>query len=141
MICVNTSPFYQHIVHNGIKKGSYRKFFGSLVDKLINNTQGICMMRTAVMNKAVEAMEVAYPLTLRWTIWMKEMKGEEGVKGGISQGRCRDKGCKVYLSHVCSKCTHPLDPRQKQFFFCNYTTRRRSECWKEHLRAFHEIGI
>ena len=48
MICINTSLFYQHIVHNGNKKGSYHKFFGSLTDKLINNTQGICMTRTAV---------------------------------------------------------------------------------------------
>jgi hypothetical protein len=48
MICTGTRLFYRHIVHNGNKKGSYHKFFGSLTDKLINNTQGICMTRTAV---------------------------------------------------------------------------------------------
>jgi hypothetical protein len=40
MICINTSLFYQHIVHKHNKKGSYCEFFGSLADKLIGNTQG-----------------------------------------------------------------------------------------------------
>jgi hypothetical protein len=41
MICVDANLFYQHIVHKRNKIGSYRKFFGSLVDELIDNTQGI----------------------------------------------------------------------------------------------------
>jgi hypothetical protein len=141
MICVNASLFYQHIVHNGNKKGSYCEFFGSLADELINNTQGICMTRTAVKNQAAEAMEAAKPPTLRWMIRVKKRKGKEGVKEGVSQDRCRLKGCKVNSSHVCSKCTHPLDSRQKQFWLCNHTTRGGSKCWKEHLRAVHEIDI
>jgi hypothetical protein len=72
----------------------------------------------------------------------EEKEGERGgVKEGISQGRCRLKSCKVYSSHMCSKCTHSLDPWQKQFWFCNHTTRGGSECWKEHLRVVHRIGI
>jgi hypothetical protein len=102
MICIDTSLFYQHSVHNGNKRGSYREFFGSLADKLINNTQGICMTRTAVKNQAAEAMEAAKPPTLRWMIWVKKRKGKERFKDGISQGRCGVKGCKVYSSHVCS---------------------------------------
>jgi hypothetical protein len=86
MTCVDTSLFYQHLVHNGNKKGSYCEFFGSLVDKLINNTQGICMMRTAIENQAAEALEAAKPPMLRWTMQVKKRKGKEGVKEGISQG-------------------------------------------------------
>ncbi len=115
MICINTSLFYQHIVHNGNKKGSYCVFFGSLMDEFIDNTQGICMTRTAAKNQAAEAVEAAKPPTLRLRIWVKKRKGEEGFKEGISQGRCRIKGCKVYSSLVCSKCTHSLDSSQKQF--------------------------
>jgi hypothetical protein len=84
MICINTSLFYQHIVHNGNRMGSYRELFGSLADKLIDNTQGICMTRTAIKNQAAEAVKAAKPPTLRWTIWVKKRKGKEGVKEGIS---------------------------------------------------------
>ncbi len=87
---------YQHIVHKRNKKGSYCKFFGSLADKLINNTQGTCMTRTAIKNQAADAVEAAKPPTLRWMIQVKKRKGKGGVKEGISQGRCGLKGCKVY---------------------------------------------
>jgi hypothetical protein len=42
MISIDASLFYHRIVHERNKKGMYRKFFGSLMDELINNTQGIC---------------------------------------------------------------------------------------------------
>jgi hypothetical protein len=132
---------YQHIVHNCNKKGSYSEFFGSLADELINNTQGIHMTKTALKNQVAEAMKAAKPPTLSWTICLKKRKETWGVKEGVSQGWCRLKGCKVYLSHVCSKCTHPSDPQQKQLWFCNHTARGGSECWKEHLQAVHKIGV
>ncbi len=44
---------------------------------------------------------------------MKKRKGKKGFKEDISQRRCRLKGYKVYLSHVCSKCTHSLLSRGK----------------------------
>ena len=140
MICVNTSLFYQCIVHERNKKGIYRKFFGSLTDELIDSTQGIHTARTAIENQAAEVADAVKPPTLRWTVRTKKRKGSGGGKEGVSQGRCRHKSCKVYLSHVCSKCTHPSDPLQKQFWFCNHTTRGGSECWKEHLKVAHGIG-
>jgi hypothetical protein len=107
-----------------------------------DNTQGIHMMRTAIENQAVEAVEAAKPPTLMWTIRVKKRKRKIGVKEGVSHGRwCGHKGCKVYLSHVCSKCTHPMDLWQKQFWFFNHTARGGSKCWKEHLQAVSEIGI
>jgi hypothetical protein len=47
---------YQHIVHKHKKKGSYCKSNDSLMDKLINNTQVICMTRTAIKNQAAEVV-------------------------------------------------------------------------------------
>ncbi len=131
----------QHIVHKHNKKGSYCKFFGSLTEELIDNTQGICMMKNFIKNQAAKAMEAAKPIILKWTIWVKKSKWKGGIKEGISQSRCGLNGCKVYLSHVCSKCTHPSDPWQKQFWFCSDLTRGESECWKEHLQAVHNLGI
>jgi hypothetical protein len=139
MICVNASLFYQRIVHEHNKKGSYCEFFGSLADELINNTQGICTTQTAIENQAAEVADVVKPPSLRWTDWMKKKKGSGGGKEGVSQGRCGHKSCKVYSSKVCSKCTHPSDLLQKQFWFCNHTARGGSECWKEHLKAAHGI--
>ncbi len=56
-------------------------------------------------------------------IWVKNRKGKSGVRKGVSQGRRGCNSCKVYSSHVCSKCT----------WFCNHMIRGRRECWKEHL--------
>jgi hypothetical protein len=116
MICVNTSLFYQHIV-NGNKKGSYREFFGSLANKLIDNTQGIHMTRTAIGNQAAEAVEAAKPPTLRWTIWVKKRKVKEGVKEGVSHGRCRVKGFRVYsICPTCATSAHNLWTRGRSNF-------------------------
>jgi hypothetical protein len=71
--------------------------------------------------------------TLRWMIWVKKRKEKGGVNKGVSQGRWGLKGCKVYSSHVCSKSTHPLDPRQKQFHFYNCMARGGSKCWKSSM--------
>jgi hypothetical protein len=65
-ICSAGCPVaYQYIVHKHNKKERYCKFFGSLADELINNTQGLCMTRTAIKNQAAEAVEAAKPPTLR----------------------------------------------------------------------------
>ena len=73
MICVDASLFYQRIVHERNKKGSYCEFFGSLADKLIDNTQGIHTTRTAIdiENQAAAVADAVKPPTLRWTVRMK----------------------------------------------------------------------
>ena len=50
------------------------------------------------------------------------------------QGKC---GCckGSQIVYVCSKCTHPTDPDQKQFWFCK--TVEGSECFAKHVQDKH----
>jgi hypothetical protein len=114
------------------------KFFGSLADKLINNTKGIRMMQGAAKNQVAEAAVAAEPPTMRWTIWAKKRKG--AVKEGVGQGRYGHKRCKEYMSHVCSECMHATDVAQKQFWYCNPMTKGGSQCYAEHVREKHGGG-
>ncbi len=132
IVCVDAYLFFQQVVHADNRTTSCLKFFGSLADELIDNTEGICMTRGAAENQVAEAAVAAEPPTMRWMIWAKKRK--RAVKEGISQGRCGHKSCKEYTSHVCGKCTHATDAAQKQFWYCNPTTKGRSQCFAEHVR-------
>ena len=68
MICGNARLFYQRIVHKRNKKRSYREFFGSLADKLIDYTQRICMTQTAIENQAAEVADTVKPPMLRGAV-------------------------------------------------------------------------
>eukprot|EP00984_Skeletonema_dohrnii_P014165 scaffold5929_cov101-Skeletonema_dohrnii-CCMP3373.AAC.6 len=54
----------------------------------------------------------------------------------LAQGRCGGRGgCGQQSSRVCSKCTHPTDPAQRQYFFCLPCKGKGKECngWLKHL--------
>jgi hypothetical protein len=138
IVCVNAYLFSQQVVHADNRPTSCLKFYGSLADELINNTKGICMTRGAAKSQVAEAAVAVEPPTMRWTIRAKIRKG--AVKEGIGQGRCGHKSCKEYTYHVCSKCTHATDVAQKQFWYCNPTTKGGSQCFTEHVREKHEGG-
>jgi hypothetical protein len=138
IICVDAYLFSQQVVHADNRTTSCLEFFGSLADELIDNTDGIRVTRGAAENQVAEAAVAAEPPTMRWTIRAKKRKG--AVKEGAGQGRCGHKSCKEYTSHVCSKCTHATDPAQKQFWYCNPTTKGGSQCFAEHVREKHGVG-
>ena len=52
------------------------------------------------------------------------------------QGKC---GCckGSQTVYVCSKCTHPTDPEQQQFWFCNPKKGGGSECFHKHVQDKH----
>ena len=115
-------------------KNSCLEFFGQLADELIKNNEGVRQTRAAVENQAAETAAAAAPPRLRWTERTK--KRTDGTKG-VSQGRCGDKDCKRYTSHVCSACTIDSGPRPYQRWFCNHTTRSGSDCFAKHDREVH----
>ena len=59
-------------------------------------------------------------------------KGKENHRG---QGRYGCKDCTRQTVFVCSMCTHPTDPDQKQFWFCK--TVEGSKCFAKHIHAKH----
>ena len=134
MVCVDAFLFYQKVVHADNRKNSCLEFFGQLADELIKNNEGVRQTRAAVENQAAETAAAAAPPRLRWTERTK--KRTDGTKG-VSQGRCGDKDCKRYTSHVCSACTIDSGPRPYQRWFCNHTTRSGSDCFAKHVREVH----
>ncbi|KAL3815576.1 hypothetical protein ACHAXA_000308 [Cyclostephanos tholiformis] len=92
------------------------EFFGRLVDKLIDNQEGIRITRAAADIDA---------------------GGDGSADAAKPTGRCGSKDCTKKLIFVCSVCTDATDPAQKQFWFCNPTMVEGSECFAEHVNARH----
>lgn len=134
IVCVDAYLFFQQVVHADNKIRSCHEFFGRLADELIDNTEGVRTTRAAVEIQVAEAAAAVAPPTLRWT---SRRKKRPNGKEGVSQGRCGAKDCARYTSHVCSACTHKGDVNQRQFWFCNHTTRGGSECFAKHVRDVH----
>jgi hypothetical protein len=57
-----------------------------------------------------------------------------------NQGRCGCTGCTKQTTYVCSTCMHDTDKTQKQFWFCNLTTTKGSQCFTEYVREKHGGG-
>ena len=108
------------------------EFFGRLVDELIDNQEDCRMTRASAVSQ--DAATTVTPM-VRKTLRKKDKGKEKGTK--CRQGRCGHKGCSKQTVYVCSECTHPTDPDQKQFWFCNPTTVEGSECFAEHVHAKH----
>lgn len=53
-----------------------------------------------------------------------------------AQGKCRGR-CGKDSTRVCSKCTHPTDPTQQQYWFCDPCKEGGCKKWLEHL-AWHQ---
>ena len=62
---------------------------------------------------------------------------KKGKGNHCAQGRCKHKTCTKQTVFVCSMCTNPTDPAQKQFWFCNLTTAEGSECFAKHVQDKH----
>lgn len=73
--------------------------------------------------------------TLRPTIKTKSQS--QANKDGapkLAQGRCQGKECKSQSTRVCSKCTHPTDATQKQYFYCDpCKCKGKCNAWNDHL--------
>ena len=109
---------------------------------MITNTIGLREMRarnvspTAELDSVEEEMTNNMP-TLRSTIKTKAASGNntDGSKKK-AQGKCRGR-CGKESTRVCSKCTHPTDPTQQQYWFCDPCKEGGCKKWLEHL-AWHQ---
>ncbi|KAL3781821.1 LOW QUALITY PROTEIN: hypothetical protein ACHAW5_001131 [Stephanodiscus triporus] len=131
IICVDTYLFFNRSANNRMM--SCLEFFGRLVDKLVDNQEGIRVTRAAAdpgvggNGAAVEAEPTVWK-----TIKMKHKKSTHRA-----QGRCGSKDCTRKSIFICSVCTDATDPAQKKFWFCNPTTVEGSECFAEHVHNKH----
>jgi hypothetical protein len=119
IICVDAFIFSQQVVGADNRTTSCLEFFGRLADKIIDQQGEKCLKKAAAEQDAggggvMDTAATAAP-TIRRTICHKlRVKGNH-----IIQGRCRCKDWKKHSIYVCSVCTHPTNPTQKQFWFCN----------------------
>jgi hypothetical protein len=135
IICVNAYLIFQQVVHADNNKISCLKFFCKLIDELINNNEGICLMGATAEQEAgavVDAAAASTPIVRR-TLRLKHSKG-----GHHAQGRCSIKGCTKHSTYVCSVSTQATDAAQKQFRFCNHTTLEGSDCFAKHITWHRE---
>ena len=66
---------------------------------------------------------------------VRKTRRKKGKGNKCRQGRCGCKGCLKQIVYVCSKCMHPANPNQKQFWFCK--TVEGSECFAKHVHDKH----
>jgi len=126
IICVDAYLFFQQVVSANNRTMSCLEFFGRLADELIDNQEDCCMTRASAVSQDIAA--TVMPMV------RKTLK-KKGKGNHLAQGRCGCKGCTKQTVYVCSKCTHPTDPNQKQFWFCK--TVEGSECFAKQLHAKH----
>jgi hypothetical protein len=128
IICVDAYLFFQQVVSANNRTTSCLEFFGRLADELIDNQEDCRVTRASAASQ--DAAATATP-TVRKTV-KKKGKGNR-----CAQGRCKHKTCTKQTVFVCSMCTNPTDPAQKQFWFCNPTTAEGSECFAKHVQDKH----
>jgi hypothetical protein len=128
IICVDAYLFFQQVVSANNRTTSCLEFFGRLADELIDNQEDCRVTRASAASQDTAA--TATP-TVRKTV-KKKGKGNR-----CAQGRCKHKTCTKQTVFVCSMCTNPTDPAQKQFWFCNPTTAEGSECFAKHVQDKH----
>ena len=126
IICVDAFLFFQQVVSANNRMTSCFEFFGRLADELIDNQEDCRVTRTLAASQDIAV--IAMPMV------RKTLK-KKGKGNHRAQGRCGCKGCTKQTVYVCSKCTHPTDPDQKQFWFCK--TVEGSECFAKHVHNKH----
>jgi hypothetical protein len=126
IICVDAYLFFQQVVSANNRTTSCLEFFGRLADELIDNQEDCRVTRASAASQDIAA--TATPMV------RKTLK-KKGKGNHRAQGRCGCKGCTKQTVYVCSKCTHPTDPDQKQFWFCK--TVEGSECFAKHVHNKH----
>lgn len=142
IIFMDTFFFHQKTVGKEREDSCPNEFFSQLADEMITNTIGLREMRarnvspTAELDSVEEEMTNNMP-TLRSTIKTKAASGNntDGSKKK-AQGKCRGR-CGKESTRVCSKCTHPTDPTQQQYWFCDPCKEGGCKKWLEHL-AWHQ---
>ena len=133
IICVDAYLFFQQVVGADKRTASCLEFFGRLADELIDNQ--VDCRRTRASAVSQDAATTVTPM-VRKTLRKKGKGKEKGTK--CRQGRCGHKGCSKQTVYVCSECTHPTDPDQKQFWFCK--TVEGSKCFAKHVHDKHNEG-
>jgi hypothetical protein len=89
IICVDAYLLFKGVVHSSNRTTSCLKFFGKLADKLIENQEGVCVLRSTAREgdaTATAAAAAATP-TVRWTLCFKPSGKRH------NQGRCGCTGC------------------------------------------------
>ena len=132
--------FYQKTLGSDHQDECPNEFFSGLADDMIDNTIGVRATRArnvspAELDSAEEDNTNNEP-TLRPTLKVKpgSAKNSDGTPKQ-AQGKCQKKGCNKQSTRVCSKCTHPTDTTQKQYWFCLPCKGGERGCtgWQEHL--------
>ena len=81
------------------------------------------------------ALAASQDIAVTATPMVRKTLKKKGKGNHRAQGRCGCKGCTKQTVYVCSKCTHPTDPDQKQFWFCK--TVEGNECFAKHVHNKH----
>ena len=138
IIVVDTYFLYNQVVHPDHRDSTTHEFFSKLADEMIDNPVGVRQLRSGV--EAAAAAPQSFEPILRPTIKTKPNAKNKTGSPKLAQGSCQS-GCGKSSTLVCSACTHPTDPAQKQFWFCNLVKNGVScDCFEQHKRKVHGMG-